>query len=321
MNSREIITRFAPSPTGRLHIGHASAASAVFDFAETHDGTALLRIEDIDHTRCHPAFTDGIYEDLAWLGYDWPKPARVQSAHIADYAAVVDDLMNKGLAYPCTLTRSDLKAGRLTHRNNLPEFSSEDLERWSEQSLHSTGTNPFLFTTSVLQAAALQSKPSLPFTIRLDLDRAMEAVSDQSLTYLNLKDAGDLNALETLDARPSLLAWAASDRPDPIMARRDIGCSYHIAVTHDDHIQGITHVVRGADFIDQTPLHVLIQTLMGWRTPIYYHHPLVTDGTGRKLSKSARDLTLQTLRERGATPAEVLSHRLSLGLNGAAGAV
>lgn len=123
-----------------------------------------------------------------------------------------------------------------------------------------------------------------------------------------LIDVFMLDKLETKDARPYLSDWVSSSRPDPVIARRDIGCSYHIAVTHDDHIQDVTHVVRGADFVDQTPLHVLIQRLMGWNTPTYYHHPLVTDETGRKLSKSARDLTIESLRQSGASAKDVLSH-------------
>jgi glutamyl-Q tRNA(Asp) synthetase len=300
-----------------LHIGHATAAAVVFDFARSHNGTALLRIEDIDHTRCRPEYTDGIYEDLAWLGYTWPTPVRVQSAHYADYAAVVSDLVRKGLAYACTLTRSEIKAGYIPQRNIHPQFTMKDQAKWSEQSLHQFDNDDARVFCQVLHASSYTKNPDLPFVIRLDVQRALEYVSDQSLAYCGLNDPDDLETYETLDARPVLTEWVASTRPDPIIARRDIGCSYHIAVTHDDHLQSISHVVRGADFIDQTPLHVLIQTLMGWRTPTYYHHPLITDASGRKLSKSARDLTLKSLRESGSLPTDVLSH----GLNGADGAV
>ncbi len=285
MSSPKLITRFAPSPTGRLHIGHSIAAAAVFDFAKRHNGTGLLRIENIDHTRCRPEFTEGIYGDLAWLGYEWPKPTRIQSQHTADYAEVVCDLIDRGLAYPCALTRTELKADK-----------TPDLENNSDQSL-----------SYALKHASKTQNPTLPFNIRLNLNLALQAISDQSLTYTELQSDTALDAYETRNARPSLTAWAASDRPDPVIVRRDIGCSYHIAVTHDDHLQGVTHVVRGADFIDQTPLHVLIQRLMGWSTPTYYHHPLVTDNSGRKLSKSARDLTLESLRESGVSPTDVLS--------------
>jgi len=274
------VTRFAPSPTGRLHLGHALAAAEVFDFAAGPEGAALLRIEDIDHTRCRPEFTEGFYEDLTWLGLDWPKPVRIQSEHYPDYTKVVVNLLQRGLAYPCALSRSELKAGKRT----LPpdRMSHVKVQRVCER----------------LQDSVKLTKPSLPFAIRLDLKVALRR-SPRELTFHESHNARQ--------ALPSLQAWAASDRPDPIMARRDIGTSYHIAVTHDDHLQGITHVVRGADFLDQTPLHVLIQYHMGWWPPRYHHHPLLTDAAGRKFSKSDKDVTLQSLRESGLTPADVLS--------------
>ena len=274
------LTRFAPSPTGRLHLGHAHAAASVFGFAAEHGATALLRIEDIDHTRCRPEFTDGIYEDLAWLGYAWPKPVREQSAHYSDYAKVTIDLIERGLAYPCTLSRTQLNSGARTPR---PEsFPHGEAARICDK----------------IRSAARLKTPSLPFAIRLNLKAALKRMPG-ALPY---QDTGaPLNALS------SLQSWANSTRPDPIIARRDIGTSYHIAVTHDDKLQNITHIVRGADFIDQTPLHVLIQNLMDWPTPIYHHHALIVDAAGRKLSKSAKDQTIQSLRMSGASPADVLS--------------
>jgi len=277
---KTIITRFAPSPTGSLHLGHAFAATQVMGAMQSAGRTALLRIEDIDHTRCRPEFIDGIYEDLSWLGFDWARPVRIQSQHYSDYAKVVITLMQRGLAYPCHLTRTDLKAGKRTPR---PESSPHGMvaklcdKIWTANS----------FKT-----------PSLPFAIRLNLKTAL----NRTPSALKYQD-GDLK----LTARLMLEDWAMSDRPDPIIARRDIATSYHIAVTHDDHLQGINHIIRGADFVDQTPLHVLIQSLMGWSTPTYSHHPLITDDTGRKLSKSAKDLTIQSLRENGKTPADVLA--------------
>jgi len=274
------LTRFAPSPTGRLHLGHAHAAAAVFDFAAEHHGTALLRIEDIDHTRCRPEFTDGIYEDLAWLGYEWPKPVRVQSTHYSAYAKVVIDLIERGLAYPCKLTRTQLKSGTRTQRpESVPHGEAARL-------------------CDKIRKAVGYKTPSLPFAIRLNLKAALKRTPEQ----LSYQDTGvQLNALTRLQD------WARSNRPDPIIARRDIAVSYHIAVTHDDNLQDVTHIVRGADFIDQTPLHILIQNLMGWPTPIYHHHALILDATGRKLSKTAKDQTIQSLRMSGESPADVLS--------------
>ena len=272
------VTRFAPSPTGRLHLGHAYAAAQVFQTAETMAAKALLRIEDIDHTRCRPDYIDGIYEDLAWLGFDWPRPVRVQSQHYAAYAKVTIDLIERGLAYPCALSRTALKAGQRTPPDSL---SHGKAARACDE----------------LRKAARYKTPSLPYAIRLNLNAALKQTGD-ALTYFE----DDLSRR----ARPSLEDWSLSTRPDPIIARKDIAASYHIAVTHDDHIQGITHIIRGADFIDQTPLHVLLQSLMGWETPRYSHHDLITDDTGRKLSKSDKDETIQSLRESGMSAPDVL---------------
>lgn len=274
-----LITRFAPSPTGRLHLGHAFAAHTAFSSLEGSKTKVILRIEDIDHTRCRPEFTDGIYEDLSWLGHSWQTPIRMQSQHYSDYAKVVIDLLQRGLAYACTLTRSDLKAGKRTEISGSP--SHADIGRVCER----------------LRCAAQYNPPSLPFAVRLNLKAALR----RTPAHLPYNESGAVK-----DAVPPLVEWAANDRPDPIIARRDIGTSYHIAVTHDDHHQGITDVIRGGDFLEQTPLHVLLQHLMEWETPHYEHH-LITDETGRKLSKTDKDLTIQFLRESGMSPDDVLS--------------
>ncbi len=277
------LTRFAPSPTGFLHIGHAYAAQQVFGTAERLGGTALLRIEDIDHSRCKTQFSYDLQDDLAWLGFDWIRPARVQSEHYADYAKVVIDLVQRGLAYPCNLSRTELKSGARTSLLKRPSHSQ------------------MAKLCDTIHKAARYKSPSLPYAVRLDLKAALKQIGT-ALTYYE----GDA----AHHGRLSLEEWSLSDRPDPVIARRDIGTSYHVAVTHDDHIQGITDVVRGADFIDETPLHVLIQNLMGWSTPRYHHHALITDETGRKLSKSDKDITIRSLRESGMNPAQVLSHSL-----------
>ena len=272
-----MLTRFAPSPTGRLHLGHALAAKEAFSH-----GPCLLRIEDIDHTRCKPDYTLGIYQDLNWLGFDWPLPVRAQSRHYLDYAKVVAELFERGLAYPCPLTRRELKAG---HRSD-PDGALSPAEF---QAYFKTRDD-----TPAVQ-------PSLPCAIRLNLPKALAAIKGDALIF---EETG-VKAGE-VDAALSLSEWAASDRPDPIIARKDIGVSYHIAVTHDDHLQGITHVVRGMDLFEETPLHFLIQALMGWPTPIYHHHALLTHETGEKLSKRGLDTSLEALRENGLTAAQVL---------------
>ena len=272
-----MLTRFAPSPTGRLHLGHALAAKKAFDF-----GPCLLRIEDIDHTRCKTNFTLGIYQDLDWLGFDWPIPVRVQSQHYLDYAKVVSELLECGLAYPCPLTRSELKEGQ--------RFDPDSALSAAEFLDHFTQDNEPI------------SRPALPYAIRLNLPKALATLRDDALIF---EETG-LKAGQ-IDAAGPLKDWAASGRPDPIIARKDIGISYHIAVTHDDYLQGITHVVRGMDLFEETPLHVLIQRLMDWPTPLYHHHGLLKNEDGEKLSKRGLDTSLESLRENGLTAAQVLA--------------
>ena len=281
-----MLTRFAPSPTGRLHLGHALAAKEAFGFGREENVGCLLRIEDIDHTRCRQDYTLGIYEDLDWLGFDWPLPTRVQSRHALDYAKVVAELLGRGLAYPCRLTRSDLKQGKRS------------------ETINTLSTDEFLnrFTSDDDQTPL--PKPHLPYAIRLNLPKALETVSGHSLTFAEM---GKANKVDKIDVKAALADWTYSDRPDPIIARKDIGVSYHIAVTHDDMLQGITHVVRGMDLFDETSLHVLIQHLMDWPTPIYYHHALLTREDGEKLSKRGLDTSIQSLRENGLTAAQVLA--------------
>ncbi|MEP3889590.1 MAG: tRNA glutamyl-Q(34) synthetase GluQRS [Hellea sp.] len=279
-------TRFAPSPTGRLHLGHVLAAKEAFGFGPPEDSTCLLRIEDIDHTRCKHAFTLGIFEDLNWLGFDWPIPVRLQSRHYTDYAKVIASLLERGLAYPCGLTRAELKAGQepdsqasLSVSEFLTHFTADDL--------------------TPLPA------PSLPYAIRLNISKATDSISERSLTFIETGQDKDYG--RNVDAAASLIDWAKSNRPDPIIARKDIGVSYHIAVTHDDHHQGISHIVRGMDLFEETPLHILIQQLMGWTTPIYHHHPLLRREDGEKLSKRGLDTSIESLRENSLTAAQVLA--------------
>ena len=281
-------TRFAPSPTGPLHLGHALAAKEAFGFGAKENTTCLLRIEDIDHTRCKPDYTLGIYQDLNWLGFDWPLPVRVQSRHYLDYAKVVAELLERGLAYPCTLTRSELKSG--ARSNPDTSLAPEDYLCHFTQPDDSPNT-----------------KPTLPYAIRLNLTIALDNMSDYSLIFTETGAQNGADEERKINAKRSLMDWAASDRPDPIIARKDIGVSYHIAVTHDDQLQGITHVVRGMDLFEETPLHVLIQHLMGWPTPIYHHHALLMREDGEKLSKRGLDTSLQSLRENGLTAAQVLA--------------
>ena len=234
-----MLTRFAPSPTGYLHLGHAYAAEQAFS-----KSPCLLRIEDIDTTRSRPEFHQAIFEDLRWLGFDWPEPVRVQSEHLEDYQRVIDALDERGLLYRDFTTRS----GR------------EDR--------------------------------SLPPIVKLSTDRAIEALGTERLAFAegDREVVVDLTTLE-----------------DKTVSRRDIGTSYHIAVTHDDWQQDVTDVVRGEDLFEKTRVHVLIQTLMGWSVPRYHHHGLVMEDEEKKMSKRYGSQTIRSLREQGVSAKEVLS--------------
>jgi glutamyl-Q tRNA(Asp) synthetase len=270
-------TRFAPSPTGHLHIGHARAALEAFQFAERQNGTCLLRIEDTDHTRCKTDYTQGLCQDLDWLGFDWPVPTRVQSRFYPDYAKVVMDLVERGLAYPCLLTRGEIQQGQ----NPSPESAPEEFHKAR--------------VLNALSESSYRDNPSLPFAVRLDLEKAVTSLNKAAA----FEDIGPLNS-----GRHDVLD-ALKNRIDPVIARKDIGCSYMIAGTHDDAFQNMTHIVRGADLFGETALQVLIQNLMRWETPLYYHHGLVCNDLGEKLSKRNLDTTIKLLREVGHTPEDI----------------
>lgn len=264
-------TRFAPSPTGWLHLGHAHAARIAFDFAKKNNGECYLRIEDTDHTRCNTDYTRAIYADLDWLGFDWPLPVRVQSQHYHDYAKVVTELIERDLAYPCHLTRSDIKKGQIPTSTNFDKDA----------------------ILQILLESSKGEKPFLPFAIRLNLSKAIASLSNTTLTF---EDTGQ-NYKGIHDATGFL-----KDRLDPVIARKDIGCAYMIAGPYDDALQGISHVVRGEDLFPETPLQILIQSLMDWPSPLYHHHGLILAETGEKLSKRNLDTALKSLKEAGQTP-------------------
>lgn len=272
-----MITRFAPSPTGYLHLGHACAAAQVWDAAEQTGGTVLLRIEDIDQTRCKPQFEDAIYEDLNWLGFSWLKPVRRQSDHFADYQGVLEALRARDLIYRCFKTRKEVLAeiGRAPHEPPTP-YTGCALTAREE--------------TARLDAGA-------PFAWRLSLASAREAlgVRYNALSYKEISSAGE----QLVHARPEM-------HGDVILARKDTPTSYHLAACHDDALQGITHIIRGADLADSTHIHVLLQVLMDWPTPVYTHHALMVDETGKRFAKRDKSVTLRAMRQAGVSPAHVL---------------
>lgn len=263
-------TRFAPSPTGLIHLGTAASALHVWAAAEAAGGEVLLRIEDVDKTRCRPEFAQAMLEDLAWLGLSWPEPVRVQSAHFDAYQAVLEALSARGLVYRCFRTRKE-----------VAELAGEA---------------PFVSSPPPPEEEAARLARGEVFAWRLSLSAARAALGGrfEALEFVEETEAG----LERRKAEPGR-------HGDVVLARKDAPAAYHLASTHDDALQGVSHVVRGTDLADAAHIHVLIQALMGWPSPVYRHHPLIYGPDGKKLSKSARSKTLASLREAGFTPADV----------------
>jgi len=270
-------TRFAPSPTGRLHKGHAFSALTAWRAAKAAGGRFVLRIEDIDPTRCRPEFEAGIYEDLAWLGLDWETPVRRQSDHLADYAAVVEALDRRGLLYRCFRTRKEI----LDAIGDAPHGPAEAAR---------PGPHP-------AEEEARLLAEGRPFAWRLSLDRAKEALGGAVWDALSFIEEGSGPDGETgrVKARPETAG-------DVVLARKDAGTAYHLAVTHDDALQGISHVIRGQDLFEATHIQRLIQALMDSPAPVYRHHRLLAGPDGRRYAKRDRSVTLAELREGGLTP-------------------
>ncbi|MGX9962292.1 tRNA glutamyl-Q(34) synthetase GluQRS [Roseomonas sp. F4] len=273
---RPLVTRFAPSPTGFLHLGHAHSALAGWRRARAGGGRFLLRIEDIDATRCRPEFTEAVFEDLAWLGLDWDGPVRVQSRHMADYRVTLDSLAGRGLLYPCFCSRGDI-AREIAGSAAAPHGPDGPL---------------YPGTCRRLTDDARQRRlaAGAPHALRLDMGRALAGLE----APLDFEEAGK----GRLRCDPGRFG-------DVVLARKEVPASYHLCVTHDDARDGVTLVTRGADLLPATDLHRLLQHLMGWPEPAYAHHALLTDASGRRLAKRDGAPTLRDLRRQGASPAEV----------------
>ncbi|GAA0301880.1 tRNA glutamyl-Q(34) synthetase GluQRS [Rhodovulum strictum] len=273
----EARTRFAPSPTGPLHLGHAFSALTAFDRARAAGGVMLLRIEDIDSTRCRPEWEALIFDDLAWLGIDWPRPVQRQSARLPAYGAALDRLAVMGLTYPCRCRRADIRAALAAP--------------------HAPVLGP--------------DGPVYPGTCRT---RPMDQAGPDDAIRLNMQAA--LARLGTLPAftetGPSHAGRHALDREalietvgDVVLARRDLGTSYHLAVVVDDAFQQVTEVTRGEDLFEATPIHVLLQCLLGLPSPSYHHHRLIVDEAGKRLAKRDDARALARYRADGATPQDI----------------
>jgi glutamyl-Q tRNA(Asp) synthetase len=274
--SAQPVFRFAPSPNGELHLGHAFSALTDYALCHAANGRFLLRIEDIDRARCRPEYERGIYEDLAWLGLTWEEPVRRQSENTAQYQSALARLAALGITYPAFLSRAEIAAA--TAKPGWPrDPDGAPLYPDTERNLR------------LSDDAAARMAAGEPHSIRLDMAAAIALAGPTSWQE---------DAEGTVTADPA--AWG-----DVVLARRDAEASYHLAVVVDDAAQGVTNVVRGRDLYQATAVHVVLQRLLGLPTPRYHHHRLITDASGRKLAKSDRDTALRTLRERGATPAGI----------------
>ena len=283
------VTRFAPSPTGLLHVGHAHAAlfaekaaraglpspKRSLGFAQAGGGHMILRIEDIDAGRCRPEFETAMTQDLAWLGLAWEEPVRRQSEHMDDYAGALARLDGLGLLYPCFCTRREVaaeiaRAGHAPHGPDGPLYPG---------------------TCRALAPEVRDEKQAAgtAFALRLDTEKATAMAGP----------------LEWHDGRAGTVAAEPRLFGDVVLARKDTPTSYHLAVTLDDHLQGVTLVTRGEDLFTATHLHRLLQSLLGLDVPGYHHHPMLTNAAGQRLAKRDGSLTLRALRDAGKASAEV----------------
>ncbi len=274
------VERFAPSPNGLLHAGHAFSALTAFRAAEAAGGRFLLRIEDIDQTRARPRFEAAIYEDLAWLGLQWEIPVMRQSERLPAYAAALERLRALGLLYPCACTRRDIAAALDAPQENA-------------------GPDGPAYPGTCRRAPPPEGAP---VAWRLDMARAVAHLGGLAALGFEELDAGPAGETGRIPLSPGYLIDQCGD---VVLARRDIATSYHLSVVVDDAAQGVTHVTRGRDLFPATPIHVLLQALLGLPTPAYRHHRLIRDGAGRRLAKRDGDASLASLRAEGVTPQQL----------------
>jgi glutamyl-Q tRNA(Asp) synthetase len=279
------VFRFAPSPNGYLHLGHAYSALLNLDSARESGGRLLLRIEDIDTARCKPEFEAAVYQDLAWLGIAWEEPVRRQSEHLAEYRDAIEKLSAQGLIYPSFESRAEI--GRLVAEREAKRPWPRDPD----------GAPLYPGAAKLLspdeRARLLQS--GAPYALRLDMAAACARSGDLDWIERGKGPDGETGAVT---ARPE--AWG-----DVILARKETPTSYHLSVVIDDAVQGVTDVVRGQDLFWSTSVHRLLQHLLGISQPAYRHHRLVPDRAGQKLAKSTQATSLRELRAAGITPADI----------------
>lgn len=289
-NPRPVL-RFAPSPNGWLHLGHAYSALFASETARQLGGRFLLRIEDIDIGRCRPEYEQGIYEDLAWLGLQWEMPVRRQSEHFAFYETGLKRLRDMGVVYPCFATRKEIQ--------DAIEASGIGTARWPVDP-DGAPLYPGLYKDLPLKDINRLIWEGRSYAWRLDMEKAKaraEEIAGAPLTFIE-EGEGPKGETGQLPIHPEGFG-------DVVIARKDVPTSYHLAVTMDDALQGITHITRGQDLFPATYIHRILQVLLGLPEPRYRHHGLIRDENGRRLSKSARDKGLRELRAAEATPADI----------------
>jgi len=279
------VLRFAPSPNGYLHLGHAYSALLNADMARELGGRLLLRIEDIDAERCRPDYEAAIHEDLGWLGISWQQPVRRQSEHFADYAGAIAELEAQKLLYPSFESRRELAALVAARERSGPWPRDPD-----GVPIYPGGGRKIPAADRERQRAA-----GAPFALRLAMDAA---VARAGVFTWNETGAGPYGQTGRITATP--LMWG-----DVVLARKELPTSYHLAVVLDDALQGVTDVVRGQDLFWSTSIHRLLQTLLGLPEPTYHHHKLILDDEGHKLSKATQSTSLRQLREQGLTAREI----------------
>jgi len=278
-----VVERFAPSPTGALHLGHALSALLGWEAAQAAGGTFILRMDDLDPVRCKPEFARGIEEDLKWLGLSWPEPVMFESQNAPLHHAVLDQLINEGLVYRCYCSRAEILAATGAPQEgaeNPPAYpgTCRDLGSWPIDRGH---------------------------TLRLDMRKAVARLGGAAtVRALSFEEIGEGRDGEhgTIFLDPDDLIENVGDI---VLMRKDRAVAYHLAVVIDDALQGVTHATRGQDLFSSTPIHRLLQALTGRPTPVYRHHRLIRDEKGQRLAKRHDALSLKTLRAQGATPADI----------------
>ena len=280
------VTRFAPSPTGLLHLGHAFSALTAFQAAADAGGECLLRIEDIDTARCRTEFEEAIFDDLAFLGLDWPQPVRRQSAHFPEYARALESLAARGLVYRCFKTRKEI-AEEIDRAPHHPGEGPEGV-------IYPGPDTPLSETE---ETALLDD--GKPFAWRLSI-RACREELGAAWDALHFIEEG-----QGPDGEHGLVKAQPETLGDVILGRKDVGASYHLAAVHDDALQGVTHVIRGQDLFFATHLHALLQRLMDLPRPVYRHHRLLLDEDGKRFAKRDGSATIRAMREAGMSAAEI----------------